>query len=57
MNEKRLAEIKSYLVFRINEAADGMWETAGDERRRWKAVKDAYEDMYKRIFNETYYGR
>lgn len=58
LTDERLTEIKAFIVVKINESGDGMWETHNPtERLRWKALHDAYLDIYKRIFGEVYYER
>ncbi len=58
LTDERLAEIKKFIVVKINEASDGMWETHDPAQKlKWKALKEAYLDMYKRLFNEVYYDR
>lgn len=53
-----MAEIKAFIVVKINESGDGMWETHNPaDRLKWKALHDAYLDIYKRIFGEVYYDR
>lgn len=58
LTEERLAEIKHFLEVKINACSDAMWETHNAaEKLKWDALKKAYLDMYKRLFNEVYYDR
>jgi hypothetical protein len=58
LTDERLAEIKAFIVVKINECSDAMWETHNAaEKLKWDALKKAYLDMYKRLFNEVYYDR
>ena len=58
LTDERCEEIKAYIVLRINESADGMWgDVPYADKMKYKALNDAYKDIYKRLFNEVYYER
>lgn len=58
LTDKRLAEIKAFIVLKINESADGMWgDVPYADKMKFKALYDAYKDIYKRLFGEVYYER
>lgn len=58
ITDERCEEIRKFIVLKINESADAMWgDVPYADKMKFKALNDAYKDMYKRLFNEVYYDR